>query len=179
VARASLSTLHALVMTDAPSKRGFESADEAARADLAEPFPMQTIGLKALSAYRQGQDPRALLVNENVVLYPVVVGADVRSSITLQHQGEAWEAVSFGRMGLARSVAAARARLVAAAGVSSGDISLVEVPGMSIHMLNHTENGTPVLTTLEDVHGTSLRAGQTLPASDVLTQLAPLAAQSL
>jgi hypothetical protein len=178
VANGSLRTLHALVQSGNPKLRGFQSADEVSTATLAVPLRMVMIGLNSVRAYRSGDDPRALLIDEESVMYPVVVAGEVRSSIVVRRRAGAWEAAAFGNASLAQASVTGRQQIEANREVSGLDTFLVEIPALSVRMLGHDEGGTSMLTPLDDVKGSDLRAGQTLPAAEVLAKLVPLAQQS-
>jgi hypothetical protein len=175
-AASALKTLAGLVK---PEKTlGFHSPSELASAALAEPLPMLMVGLNDLRAYQTGDDPRPLLRDEGTVMYPVTVGGEVRSSVILRKVSGDWKATQFGRSNLASFAHAGRERLASARRVAEAGVSLVEIPTMSARMLEHEENGVPMLTSLLDVPHTDLRAGVTLPAAEVFAKLQPLAAQN-
>lgn len=175
-AAAALKTLAGLVK---PEKTlGFHSPSEVALASLAEPLPMLMVGLNDLRGYRAGDDPRPLLRDEGTVMYPVTVGGEVRSSVILRRVNGDWKATQFGRSNLAGFAQAGRKQVASARRVPESGVSLVEIPTMSARMLEHEENGVPMLTSLLDVPNTDLRAGMTLTAAGVFAKLQPLAAQN-
>jgi hypothetical protein len=175
-AAASLKTLANLVT---PQKTlGFASPSEVASASLGDPLPMVMVGLNDLRAYRRGDDPRPLLKSEGSFLYPVTVGADVKSSMVVRKVNGEWKATQFGRANLARFAHEGRRQVSLARGVAESGVSLVEIPTMSARMLGHEEAGVPMLTALVDVPGTDLRAGATAPAAEVFAKLQPLAARN-
>ena len=176
VAASSLKTLAHLVT---PQKTlGFQSPGEAASASLANPLPMFMVGLNDLRTYRVGDDPRPLLKDEGSVLYPVSVGGDVRSAMVVRKVNGEWKATQFGRANLARFAHEGRRRVSLARGVIESGVALVEIPTMSARMLEHEENGVPMLTALLDVPGTDLRAGATVSAAEAFAKLQPLAARN-
>jgi hypothetical protein len=139
---------------------------------------MFMVGLNDLRGYRANDDPRPLLRDEGTVMYPVTVGGEVRSSVILRKVNGDWKATQFGRSNLAGFAHAGRKQVATARRVPESGVSLVEIPTMSARMLEHEENGLPMLTALLDVPPTDLRAGVTLPAAEVFAKLQPLAAQN-
>jgi hypothetical protein len=176
-AQASLTTLGHLAIAD--KTLGFRSPEEATSATLGSPLPMFMVGLNPLRAYRAGDDPRALLLSEGSVFYPVTVNGEVRSSVLVRQDaaGGGWKASQFGRPTLASLASAERANLAHARKVTESGVSLVEIPTLSARMLEHEENGVPMLTSLLDVPGTDIHAGETRSAADVFTKLQPVAAR--
>jgi len=157
---------------------GFASPSEVAAASLAAPLPMFMVRLDELQAYRAGDDPRPLLKDEGAVLYPVMAGGAVRSSVLVRQVNGEWKGTQFGRSTLANLSHEGRARLAASRGVDADGVSLVEIPAISQRMLGHEEGGVPMLTVLLDVPGTDLRAGSTMRAADVLAKLQVVAART-
>jgi hypothetical protein len=171
-AAASLQTLAHLV--SAQQTLGFQSASEAASASVANPLPMFMVGLQPLRAYRAGDDPRSLLMDEGSFLYPVMASGSVRSSVVVRKvAGGGWKGTQFGRPTLAKSAVEGRTRVAATRGVAKSAVSYVEVPALLVRMLGHEESGVLMLTALLDVPGTDIRAGTTLPAADVFAKLQP------
>ncbi len=177
-ASASIDTLAKLVSQGQPESRGFHSVDEVQAAVLAVPLPMYLLGLYPLRDYRTGQDPRALLIDEEAVLYPLTVGGEVRTSVVVKKRpGDVWEASSFGHANLAKAAHAGRRGVSAARGVAEGSMSLVDVPTLGARLLSHEENGVPMLTPLFDIPGTEFHARVTRRADEVLAALRTLAEQ--
>jgi hypothetical protein len=175
-AQASLTTLAHLAIAD--KTLGFQTPDEAASASLGAPLPMLMVGLNPLRAYHAGDDPRPLLLSQGSLLYPVTVNGDVRSSVLVRKDASGdWKASQFGRPTLASLATEGRTNVSRARGVAAEGLSLVEIPTLSARMLAHEENGVPMLTSLVDVPGTDLHAGETRPAGEVFAKLQPIAAR--
>jgi hypothetical protein len=175
-AAASFDTLANLVSQAQPGAKGFRSVDEVQSAALATAMPMFMVGLDGLRAFQAGQDPHALLIDEESVMYPITVGGEVRSSVVVKKRtGGTWEASSFGHANLAKSAHVGRRRVTAARGVAEADLKLIRIPTMSATLLGHEEGGKLMLTPLANIAGTSLKAGETHPADEVMTALQPIA----
>jgi hypothetical protein len=173
VAADSLKTFTQLVR---PSRTlGFQSPEEIASVTLAEPFPLFVVGLEDLQAYRTGADARSLFTDQHAVFYPLTVSGEVRSGMVVRNDNGVWKTSQFGRPVLATRAHAARARLVADRGVAIADVSLVEIPALSIRLLAHLEGGVMMVTPLYDVRGSDFRAGTAVRADDLFATLQPLA----
>ena len=176
-AKASLETLAKVVGQGDPEARGFHSVDEARSAIPAAGLPMYMVGLDGLKAYGAGQDPHALLIDQEAVMFPITVGGDVRSAVVLKKRaGDVWEAASFGHKNIAKAAHTSRTGVFTARSISdTTSFFVVGIPTLGARFLGHDENGQLMLTPLNDVPGTSLHAGQTQNANAVLAVLHPLA----
>jgi hypothetical protein len=165
VATAAMPTLRGL-SEKMPEVIGLR-AEEAATAQLAAPLPVYWVGLRDLKSYRAGTDPRTLLKDMKTFFYPVTVGGNARSSITVKQRGTEWVATDFGQPELTKRVAAAH---------GAGGGFLVRVPALNTYFVGRTSGGTLLLTPIADVPGTDLRANVPAPADTVFAALAAQAA---
>jgi hypothetical protein len=165
-ATTALTTLRALA-EQAPEVVGL-SAQEAATAQLRPPLRVVFVALDKLKTFHSGDDPRALLVDVGTVFYPVAVGSEVRSSITVKKSDDGWAATEFGNQALAKRIDQARGGATEAA-------LLVRVPALNLDFVGTESGGTLQLTSLFDVPGTDIRTGSTADARTVLAALDPLA----
>jgi hypothetical protein len=169
-------TLRALVASGQPTTRGFRSLAEVDSTVVADPLPVYMIGHTSVTGWSAGQDPHALLIDRQERLLPLVVSGEVRSSATTKERSPGvWEVAEFDYGPLAKAAADARSALARSRGVDPASVTLVEIPTLSAHLLGDEENGALMLTPIFDVPGTSLVAGQTVPASVALPALQPLA----
>jgi hypothetical protein len=167
-AEKSLGTLRALAAAN-PIALGLKSADEATNATLAEPRIVSFIRLDSLRAYTSGASIEVLLVPQKI-LYPVKLQGQVRTSVELEKRGAEWKAVTFGNSAFAT-------RLLETAPAGDPDWSVVTIPALNVVFRATGSGSTLQLTPVFDDTALGLRAGQTLPATDVLTALA-IAAQN-
>jgi hypothetical protein len=178
-AERSLDTLAKLANARNYQALGFQSESEARSVSLGMPLPMTMVGLNPLKAYRRGDDPLPLFIEQKSVLYPAMVAGDVRSSIVVsQGANGAWEDSSFGNARLARMAHAGRLRAAATTGHDAAEFSLVQIPTLNLTLLRHDVGGTPMLTPLTDLPEAGLQAGRPEPAVQVFEKLQPLAAQN-
>jgi hypothetical protein len=176
-AAGSLATLADLVGGDSPAKRGFNSIAEAKSASIGGGVPVKFVRLDQLTAYKAGRE-KTLLTDTRQVVYPVTVGGDVRTSVTVQQQSDGtWQITKYGSANLAKTLDSAVQRVAVKKAVDAGSVSLVEIPTVGATFMSHTERDALMLTALYDVPGTSLTAGSTLPAGEVFSALSKVAAQ--
>ena len=177
-ALAALPTLHELVASGTPHRRGFRSVEEAKSATLADSLPMYMIGLSDLTAFRPGQNVRALLMDMQEQMFPLAVDGDVRTSVIVRKRtGDIWEATQFVHGPVGKAVHDSRANVSKARGIDATKLILIEIPALTTRLLGYDENGTLMVTPVYDVPGTSLHADGSYKASDVFALLQPLAAQ--
>jgi hypothetical protein len=81
----------------------------------------------------------------------------------------------WGYRNLATAAHARRHHVVAARRLTSDRLLLVEIPSLPARFMGHDEAGQLMLTPLHDVAGTTLRAGETRQAREVLIALRPVA----
>ena len=75
---------------------GFDSVSEVRSATLGQPLVEFHVRLDKLREYRPGGNPVSLLDGGDKVIYPVLVGQLVRSSIVLAKDSSGWATASYG-----------------------------------------------------------------------------------
>ena len=95
-ARKALETLPAMVTAENFSGMGFSSVEEARTATLGTPVPLRTVGYNKLLEYKAGTPLEQLFDKPEQVIYPVMVGQAVRTSIVVAQQGDGWRIGSVG-----------------------------------------------------------------------------------
>ena len=170
----SLDTLKQLASGASYKSLGFNSADEAKSAVLGDPTLSYYVRLDRLREYQAGADPNALLAGGGEkIVYPVLIGQDVRSSVILEKSGGAWKAASFG--GAAFSKLFFGARAAKQPGAPGGSYFVVSVPALALNFLGSKAGGTFTLESLADDRASGVRAGTVRPAGEVFTSLVPVA----
>jgi hypothetical protein len=175
-ARNSLQTLRQLVDAENVRELGFESPQQAQKANLGQPLLDYMIRLDELTKY-DGGDPAKYLHATGQAVYPVLVDGKPRSSITLLRKDNAWTPLSFGEAQLSDARGRALQAIKGAApGAADGGFQ-VRIPAMNAVFVAHTVNGTVMLTPVNSLPEFGLEANRTEPAKDVLARLQPLAHQ--
>jgi hypothetical protein len=164
---------------DPSTKRGFASRAEVTSSALADGLPVQFVRLDSLAAFGAGQATKTLAFDKQEVMYPINVGGEVRSSVTVQKGKDGtWQAAKFGYASLARSSQSARLGATSKRSIDAGSFSLIEIPAVHAYLLSHTEKGVHMVTPVWDIPGTSYTAGVTQPAAKVFAALQPIAAKT-
>ena len=172
VAQKALPTLRDLVRQQKNYREmGFESLDELDRIALGEPSSTYVVRLDELEAYKEGQDPAPLLHAANRVVYPVLVGSQVRSSITVGAAAKGWEVTSFGSPNHAKVLSRVRAASAESARIPSVSLFVVEVPGLKLVFVGYRADGRIVLTPILDDAGFQFKAGQPISADKVFQRI--------
>jgi len=172
VAAEGLSRFAALVTRENYQQMGFDSPEEVRSAKLGPPMRQFSVGLEDLRRFETGSDPEKLLGGADTLIFPVLTGERVRSSITLQRDSSGWRAVAFGAPAFTRAAWDARQKVDAAAGASS---FIVRVPALNLFFLGTRRDGQLMLATLADDPRLKLEKGVPVPAATVFTALVPLA----
>ena len=171
----SLRNFQAVITDQNFRQMGFASPSEVKSATLGVPLHVVMVQLDDLRAYRPGNDPAALLRDLHRTIYPVLVSNQVRSSITVERRGTAWQGTSFGAPKLAGMVETARRASASASGVAPNAYILVHVAALNRYYLGHRANNRLILTTIVDDPVLRLPAGRDIPGADAFAALAPVA----
>ena len=172
VASAALFTMRELARLQKDYRElGFESLDEMRRATIGEPYQVFMVRLDELSAYKDGQDPNELLHEGKQLLYPVVIGDTVRSSITLASTPKGWEATSFGSPNRMKMVSKARALSIDTTRLAPAAYFVVEVPGLKFVFVGYRAGGILMLTPVLDDTALKFQAGVAVPADRVFSMI--------
>ena len=159
------STSYSKLITDQEAKLlGFDSADEVKSAELGPPLPVFRVGLKQLGDFMPSDDPEKLLSNANFVIYPIMVGSKVRSSLTVTQspKDKVWKTTKWGSGPLLRLLWKYR---------SSPSNFVVWIPALNLYFLGDRSAGRLTLIPIEDVPKQRFMAGQEQPAEKVFSNL--------
>jgi hypothetical protein len=173
-AKKGLEVFRRLLTEKTSGELGFATPAQADKAGLGMPFREYLVGLNDLAAWTTAGDAAKLLRGGDEYTFPVLVGEDVRSSISVARIDAAWKPVSFGSPGRARTISEVRAAS-ARDGKAAASFSLVVVPALYVQFLGRLEGGRLLLTPLRDDQSVEFKKGAELPAEVVFGKLAPLA----
>jgi len=174
-ANASLATFRKLVTSDNYKEMGFESPGEVVNATLGDPMRVYLVKLDQLKEYKQGGDPNALLTDLNRIVYPVVVREQVRSSITVEAIDGKWKTTTFGQGATTKQIAEAKKAVAANSQSRGAEPFIVHVAALNLYFVGHRADNKLMLTPIVSVDNYKLRAGVTMPAEEVFSNLAPFA----
>lgn len=172
VASAALLTLRDLARQQKNYRElGFESLDEMGKIAIGEPYQVFMVRLDELNAYTEGQDPNGLLHERKQFLYPVVIGDQVRSSITLASTPKGWEAASFGSPNRMKLLSKARALSIETTKLAPAAYFVVEVPGLKLVFVGYRAGGVLMLTPVLDDAAFKFQAGVAMAADKVFATI--------
>jgi hypothetical protein len=169
-AAAGLDTLRALAK-DHYATLGFTDAEQAAGASLGEPLVEFFVRLDSLQAFSKAKKAASLLSGGDKVMYPVLAGEATLSSIEVERGKGGWRPVAYGGSTLAGAISQQRDQLVATTRRSPGEYFLVRVPALGLVFLAADSAGTLMLSPLLDDPQGRWKAGATLAADSVFSQL--------
>lgn len=172
-AREALSTFAQLVTPRNALEMGFEKPDDVRSATVGAPLPEFQIRLDDLKGYAAGTNPGRLLHESGLFLFPVLVGEQVRSSLTIQHERGAFKAVAFGAPGFMRQTSRAVGGIGDAA--ERSEAFLVRIPALNVFFVGYSDGGKLLFASVLDDPRFDLKSGEPLPAEKVLERLAPAA----
>lgn len=170
-AAAAAATLRALTEDEAGA-RSVGLAPGEAPAQSA-PIREAVVRLDELKAYAAGSDPGKLLRDSGAVLVPVVVGAKVRSGVTVTKVAGGYQTAGFGDEVLAPA-AAAQLPDSRAPGAAAERL-MVRIPALKLYFVARREAGTLMLVPVLDDARFELKAGAAVEAAKLFEQLAPAA----
>jgi len=174
-ASGALATFGQLVTEDNYRAMGFDSLGEVGVARLAEPLRVFMVRLDHLQKYEPGSDPNKMLSGGDQVIYPVTVGEQVRSSITVHKVERTWKAFDFGSPTLVKMLAKVRKYSADSTKLAISSYFVVRVPALNLYFIGHRADGVLMLTPLVDHPGYRFKARVTMPADRVFAALLPAA----
>jgi len=163
-----LSVLKKMVNEQNYRAMGFDSADQVNQAQLGSPLSVSDIGLDQLKGYKAGAKPDSLLTQSNRTMYPVTVGGDVKSSVTITQRDNGYRASTFGDAEIIKSLSRYRKT------ESQGDF-VVRVPALAMYFLARRVDDRVLVIPIIDDPRLKVKVGEAVPLETVIAQLVPLA----
>ncbi|HYK36061.1 hypothetical protein [Alloacidobacterium sp.] len=145
---------------------GFQSVGEVKLAELGQPMEVYIIGLERLKGYQASQDPSSLLTPSAETIYPVTVGGNVRTGVTIVHKEQGYESSSFGNADIVKRLVAYR--------LGPEDFA-VHIPAFNLYFLGRRMNSRVVLAPIANNPRLKAPAGEATPLEGVVEQLRPYA----
>ncbi len=173
-AREALGTFTRLVTARNARDMGFETPEEVRSATVGTPLPEFLIRLDELQRFEAGADPGRLLHENGLFLFPVLVGENVRSSLSIRHDQGAFKAVAFGAPAFIRKAGEVVARIPGGADAHARAV-LVRVPALNVFFVAFEEEGKLLFASVLDDARFGLKAGEPIPAAMALEHLVPAA----
>lgn len=165
-ATTAIGVLQKLVTQDNYRSMGFDSLDQVKQAQLGSPMPVFDIGLEQLKGYKTGTDASSLLTQNPKTIYPVTVNGEVKSSVTISHKAEGYQASSFGNADIVKRLSEYRQ--------PQGDF-VVRVPAFNMYYVGRKVENRLLLVPIIDDPRLKAKPGEAIPAENLLEQLVPLA----
>jgi hypothetical protein len=175
IASESLGSLREIAKAEHYKDLGFNSADEAARATLGEPFSVLMVTLEDLRRYEPGQPATDLLKPLEKVIYPVVVNDRVKSSIVVEKTAEGWKPTTYGRPNFIKLLTDTRSKIAADNSATADGQFVVQVPALNAYFIGYQTDGKLMLASVIDDPALKLSAGRAAAAEEVFASLAPAA----
>ena len=161
-AQAGLVVLRSLVRQDNFQGLGFSSLDQVNSVQLSNPMKLYLVRLDALTSYKGGTGAAALLQDARKMIYPVTIGPQVVTSLSVTQRSDGWRATDFGNSALTRALVAHRE--------SAADF-VVWVPALKIYFTARGSGNDLVLTPIVDDPRFGFQAGEAIPADRAFATL--------
>ncbi len=170
VASAGLQTLRQVIAGNPRANLGMGSL-EAAQATLGRPYRQYKVRLDLLQSY-DGRDPMSLMDKSIEVIYPVLVGPQVRASLTLVWAGSVWKVASMGGAITAGRFDTLRNNHAQQAGMDPGQLFMVRIPALSKRFAGYFDasSNLELVPEKEDLPA-GLQKGSTVPAAQAFSRL--------
>ena len=175
VASEALVTFNELVTEENYTVMGFESLSEVGAASLGEHLRVFMVRLDQLQKYQPGSDPNEILSGGDLVIYPVTVEEQVRSSIVVEKVKERWNATSFGGSNQVEMLTKVRKADSDSTELPISSYFVVRVPSLNLYFIAHRADKVLMLTPLLDDPSYGFKAGFTMPADKVFEAILPAA----
>lgn len=169
-----LGQLGKLVTPENHDRMGFANVEQARSATLGEPLQVYKVWLNELKTYQAGTDPAKLLHGGEELMYPVVAGNEVRSSVTVAKIAGQWKQIAVGKTELMRLVGQAKQEVSSQKGFAELHF-IVRIPAMNLAFIGYRNEGKLMLVPLLDDPRFDFKTGTVIPASEVFKKIAPAA----
>jgi hypothetical protein len=161
-AQAGLVVLRSLVRQDNFQGLGFTSVDQVNSVQLSDPMKLYLIRLDGLTSYKGPAGAAALLQDAHKLIYPLTIGPQVVSSLSVTQRNDGWRATDFGSAALTRALVAHRE--------SAADF-VVWVPALKIYFTARGSGNDLVLTPIMDDPRFGFQAGEAIPVDRAFATL--------
>lgn len=176
-AQRSLPGLRQMVTPETYKRLGFESVEEADKAELGTPMRIFMVRLDRLKEFAPSGDPSKLLVDTNQIRYPVTVGGQVRTSVVMHLSEGKWQVAKFGRPALTKGLTEAVRKQAVPGGTSQESSFEVNIPALNLYFVAQQAGSRLLLTPVLDDARFGLKQGETMDAQQVFARLVPYARQ--
>ena len=173
VAQKALKTFSRLVTKENYKRMGFEDPEEVRTATLGAPLQDFIVRLDKLKSYTPGGRLDELLTATDLVIYPVLVKDQVRSSITISKSGESWQAVSFGGPNFIKLISGTLKENTKATRLDSSAYQVIRVPSLNLFFLGFRLNNELMFVPVTDNARLKFSAGAGMKAENVFSALLP------
>jgi len=163
-----LATFRQLISEDNYRGLGLDSLDQVPALALGDPMPVYRIQLDQLLAFKQGDDPDKLLVDDQRVTYPIVADTLVVSSLSVAKGADGWRATDYGSSNVVKALSLVRK--------DTSDF-IVQIPALKLYFIGNRRDGVLFLTPAEDHPLFGFASGKTITAESAILVVQPIAAQ--
>jgi hypothetical protein len=181
----ALKTLNKLLNRGTPRRFGFKTKPDVEKLNVLAPLPQALIQVSDLRRYRKGQQAAALLRPTDRLIFPLLVGDRVSSSLTLARTSNTWQPVAFGSAALIRRAMSTRLVAERALGPNTNqplllkgraaDYTIVNVTGLNRYFLAARGPAGLYLIPFSSDKRVGLTADVPELAEEVLMKLVPAA----
>ncbi len=175
VATKAMATFSELITEKNFARMGFDSPGEIREAALGVPMRVFMVRLDRLQEYEPGRPPDPLLTSIDVVIYPVTVKEQTRSSVTIGKIDERWVAMSYGSPNLTGMLTRTRQANADASKLDASAYFVVRIPALNLYFIAHHDREVLILTPVLNDPDYGFEAGTAMPATKVFEAVLPAA----
>lgn len=168
-ANEALDLLKGVVDEETYRDAGFDSLEQASRAELGTPIEVYVVGLDQLKGWSERDDANALILKNKSVeaVYPVMIGNQVKSTVSIFKTEGGYRPATFGDAEIANALARYR---------RSDAAFIVRVPVAGTYFIGQKSDNEVYLTPVyEMARLPNSPPGRATRSADLLPQLAALA----
>jgi hypothetical protein len=175
-AQEALILLESLANEHTYQRMGFASLEEVSTAVLGTPISVFTVSQDVIKAYQSNMDPTLILTDRHEIIYPVVAGGKIRSSISIMHDGNVWELGEIGRPNFTNILFEVSLLHADSTGNKLEDYFLVNFPSLYVTLVAHQdEDGTTQMALVHGEKSIGLEINQFSSGNEVLAAIAAYA----
>ena len=160
----ALMDLQKLVNEQNYKNLGFQSMGEVKQARFGQPMVVYYLGLERMKAYQTGQDANGLLTLSAETIYPVMVGDNVRTGVSIIHGEQGYESSSFGNADIVKRLSGYRQTPAEFA---------VRIPAFNLYFVGRHVDSRVLLVPITNNPRLKAQAGEATPLESVVDQLRP------
>ncbi|MDQ1353788.1 MAG: hypothetical protein QG657_4095 [Acidobacteriota bacterium] len=147
--------------------------EEAAQTTRGEKLKVYEISFIKLGKFKAGDNAKALLIHNNEIVYPIYVGNELKTALSVRKVKNEWQTASMGS-GEIQFLEKIRKEHAQANKLNLKSYYIVRVGALYMSFLGYDKGNEMVLIPTHESQDTQLVVGKEMPADDVFTRIQKL-----